>query len=363
MSMTETQTEQNQQATKPGDNHLSLSGGLLLAGDISMAAGHLYGAHQFHKQGNAEQRAGKISSAITAIGWGLGGIAAFLFGHPPETMKLRLEASRLNAHLTRNGIAVPQQIRDGSPLLQPATGLGRVQEFCYRYPSEILNAVFAVFSIGLIRGGLKAFHSGKKHDANRNSLWIGLCVMIGALGGLFVKEDPEARKKAEHGSPLDQAAAWVKEKPLRFSGSMYMLENAFLANSAWKEFKEFRKDGSRKNFLFSTATLASYLTANSFLMLSSRDSAKHATLTPAQLQQLTQLTEQIIAAQPASQRDAVRNELTSYLAKERGITLAPAAPVADVSTTTTETAPTNGQDWRTRREAEKLAAQAQAPAL
>ena len=320
MTDTAAPADSTTQQAQTGDNHLSLSGGLLLVGDTTMAAGHLYGAHQYSKIGDIKQRNGKYASAVTAMGWGLGGIAAFLFGNPPDAMRARIEARNLDRFLKAHDIDIPQSVRDTHPLMKPLGGIERIKEFCYTYPSEILNGVFAVFSLGLIQGGLRAFASKDANaKANRNSLWIGLAVITGALGGLFIKEDADAGKKAENAGPVSKAIAWFKEKPLRFSSGMYLVNNLFLARVAWDEYQIFKKDPARKNFMFSGATLASYVTANIMLSMSSRDAAKHANINGEQLQQIKNLAAEIVAAQPKHKRQRVFSEVMQYLETERGL--------------------------------------------
>ncbi len=346
------QAKQNEQQPT-GDNHLSLSGATYLVADTALVSTHAYGAYQFHRHGDMKNRNGKIASAMTGAGWAIGGVAAFFFGNPPNDMRARIEARNLDRYLKAHDIQIPQSVRDNHPLIKPLGMMGRVKEFLYTYPSEILNGVFAIFSVGLIRGGITAYANKHSHASDRNALWSGLAVLAGALGGLFIKEDADAGKKAENGNPVDKAIAWVKEKPLRFSSSMYLLNNVFLGRQAWQELRD-----KNKSFPITATAFACYTTANVMLGLSSRDAAKHAGINPEQLQQIKNLAVEIVAAQPKHKRAHVFNEVMQYLETERGLNMSSdqlnqqlSSDVESATQRRIDAAAERG--WRARQEAQK----------
>ncbi len=331
------------QTEKKQDHNLSLSGMSLLAGD---------GALFMSGRMNGKKGAGMV---FTSLGWAAGGLVAMVFGKTPSSRVPRIEARKLESYLREQGIDVPRTVRDTHPLLRTKGPIDAALQFFYTYPSEVLNGVFAVFSLGMINDGLKS-------KDKRSLLWGGVAVVAGSLSGLFIKEDPQAREKAKNGNAIDKAVAFVKEKPLRVSGTLFMVNDYFLVKQAASEFKNnYRPSGGKdKRFLATSAAAAAYAIGNVFLWKSSRDSVKTSREQNGTSDQLQNLAVEIVAAQPKHLKDKALDSITSYFAKDREMEL----PVdtfreklgQDVAVVNqrriTEVAE---RGWRTRHEAQKRA--------
>lgn len=334
--------EQNQTDTSE-KQHLPLSGLSLLAGD-----GLLYAsARASGKKG--------IGTALTSAGWGLGGLVALLFGKTPQDRVARIEARNLGQYLKSEGIEIPRTVRDKHPLFQSRGVIDKALQTFYTYPSEFLNGVFALFSVGMIRDGMQS-------KDKRSLLWGGLAVIAGSLAGLFIKEDPNAPKNAEHGNAIDKAVAYAKEKPLRVSGTLFMINDVFLAKQAAHEYTHFYKPtgGKDKRFLTTVGAVVAYAIGNVFLWFSSRDSARDVNLRPQDHDQIQSLAAEIVAAQPKHLKDKTFDVITKYLTKDRDVTLSPEAirsnlaqEVSHVQQRRIDAAADRG--WRNRHEAHKRA--------
>ena len=111
---------------------------------------------------------------------------------------------------------------------------------------------------------------------------------------------------------------------MRLAGAMYWGGNFFTARNALGDFKD-AGNAQHRSFLgvkpyhLSTLTVASYLTSNGLLALSSRDQIEEKKFKPEHLAQLEQVAAEIIAAQPPQLQAQLLTGVADYLAKERMI--------------------------------------------
>jgi hypothetical protein len=198
---------------------------------------------------------------------------------------------------------------------------------------------------------------GKKTD----KMMMGGLIMAGALGGLLIKEDPEAREKAAGGNILQRGYAYLQEKPLRFSSSMYMANDVFTLRHALADRKAFANiERPLKPHYFSLVTAASYVFANTFMFMSTRKQIEDNKLSPEDVAKLEEAAAEIIGAQPKEMQHVMLLHVCDFLAKEKNIPMSAErlaekleAHVDQVVNRRVSEAAERG--WRTRHEAERQA--------
>lgn len=250
---------------------------------------------------------GKYKEAFTGLIWGAGGLALARYGNPPAERKLNELYGKLGEYMRRQGYSLP----DGSTLQQAEVinhpGFwGSLENFLYKHSSEVLNAVYAIGAISLIKAGLEKSPEGKR---NLGTLASGILVAAGGLAGIVIPEDPNADPSKET-NPLSKAWAWARQKPLRVSGNLYTLNNASLTYSAYRDFKT--KPGNY-SYVLKLGTVASYVVANTLLGKSSRNSFD-GKADPALLAALEQASAEVIAAQNPAMQDAIIRHTAAYMA-------------------------------------------------
>ncbi len=301
-----------------GDKKLKLAGYSYVLGDAAMVAASAA------REGGAGFRGGVAGGAI----WAAGGAAMAHFGNPGTEKQLELLANKLEGHLKKAGYSIPADVREQSALLRKETFWQKIGDFFYEHPSEMLNASYAIGSGFLVKSGLGQMQAGKARllpgKGNvATDFWIGAIVGTGALIGLFAKEDPQAREKASGGTMVDKAIAYVREKPLRASSALYFVNNGFLFEKARQDWRGAAAAGAfaQKSFkphYFSTLQLATYLFANTMLFLSPR--SQIAPQLPAEgVAQLEDAAARIIAAQPPQLQQAMLQDVSHYMASQKGV--------------------------------------------
>lgn len=298
-----TNTETEHQTSSWREKTLKAAGYGYLLGDAAFAASGLL------KGGKAVFRTGAI--------WAAGGIGAAVYGNPDADKQLEILAHKLEAHLVQHGAKITDLERNNSELLRGKNGLGaKLDRFLHSHPTELLNAAYAVGAMTLLHSGLKDL---KK--INTNTTAMGALVLAGALGGLLIKEDPDARAKVDQNSIVSRVAGYIKEKPLRFSGTLYALNNIFTFKHALHDRDKFAHVNvmGMKPYYFSMLTAASYVAANCLLFASSRDQIDEKKFKPEHIMQLEQVAAEIIAAQPPQLQAQLLRDVSEYLAKEKMI--------------------------------------------
>ncbi len=217
---------------------------------------------------------------------------------------------RLGAFMIQQGA----KIEENSALysLSSASGslMSRIQGFLYRHPSEVHNAIYAYGGTQLLQSGLQ-----KRTNADplkRAGWWedmaAGGLVTTGGLIGSFAPEQPKDDNVRTKG-----ITAWIKERPLRLSGYLYMLNNLLLIKSAWGERKENPKHPS---YMFKFLTAGSFLIANTFLSRSSRhnDSSEQDLETKRHI--IGGLAAEVIVKQPEEKRATLISQVAGFLSQQ-----------------------------------------------
>lgn len=323
--MSETETETGP-TTSWRDKTLKTAGYSYIVGDVAGAASSI-------------ARGDFKANWNTALGfgvWGAGGAAAAFFGNTDTEKQIEILAHKLELHLAKKGISIPQSAREQSLLLQDHGLLHHVARFLYEHPSEVLNAAYAVGAGMMMRGGLKAVKKGESVLFPKNftagelskvstDFWSGMLVALGGLGGLMIKEDPHAQERAKDGGPWDKTKAYFSEKALRLPGLMYGLNNIVLAGRVLQESKKYSGQTFKPHY-FSAVTLATYVFSNLMLQFSTRSQiAKH--LPASAVARLEEASAVIIAGQPPEMQQALLADISAYMATQKGVNL-PAERIA-----------------------------------
>jgi hypothetical protein len=201
----------------------------------------------------------------------------------------------------------------------------------------MLNAAYAIGAGFLLKDGFKELSTHQKTlwpkftqgfsldgmlHASRGiskNLWMGALVGGGAVSGLLIKEDPDAKKHAAHGNIFQRAAAYIKEKPLRLTGTLYGANNIFTVLKAYEDYaNRGLYSGAVKPHVFSGTTAATYIISNILLTTVSRDQASAKQMPAEQLLQLEDAAARMIAAQPEEKRHALIMDVSHFLSKEKG---------------------------------------------
>ncbi|MDX1975577.1 MAG: hypothetical protein SFT92_07895 [Rickettsiales bacterium] len=271
------------------DKKLKTAGYAYLVGDAALfASGMITGRHK-------EASAGLL--------WGLGGLACARYGNPDADKQMELLGKRLGKYLQKQGVAIPKDPTTAA-LTKEGGVIDSIETFLYQYPSQMLNSVFTIGGVQLVRSGLQ----NQKHwDAASGAL-----ITAGALAGLLIpekKSDPENPPKGT----INKAVAWLQEKPLRISAGLFAVNNVTMAMSA---FNEMRTNPSQKSYLFKFLVSASYIFANAMLAQSSKDNTMEGKRDVAALKKLSDMAANVIAAQPKEIQEALMQDIASFLSAQ-----------------------------------------------
>ncbi len=283
--------------------------------DISLkAAGYSYllGDAAFIASGIVEKKPAGIG---TGIFWGLGGAAAARYGNPNAEKQLELLCMRLSDHLKQHGVSIPQSQKT-EELTKHHGMLDHIESFLYSYPSQMLNAVYAIGAAQLIHGNM-----GKLRGHGllpKLDFATGALVAAGSLAGLLIPE-----KKPDRNHPpqtmIDKATAWIQEKPLRVSAGFFWGGNAALLAGAVHVMKEAKSNNSgNKGYLWRFLIAACYIFANSMLSLSSKhgddgNDKKSTAIADA----IAEKAAFVIAAQPLNVQEELIKDISAHLATDK----------------------------------------------
>lgn len=261
------------------------------------------------------------SRAMTGLFWGIGGLGASIYGTKPQEHQLKLLSYKMADYLKEQGIPIPKASELSTQYLSKRGGLiDNLQNFLYDHPSQILNATYAIGSLGLVKSGLGG--NLNKEGKLIRDYWegaSGILVGTGALAGLFLPENSETQHSDKEPATLANPIEWLKEKPLRIPSVLYTLNNATLLKSGWDEHVA---NPSNKTYYLKFLTVASYVIANGLLGLSSKDAdAQSKTSIP--IEALEAMAAQIIANQPKEVQNHLLQQVSYHLASYKGIDLPP----------------------------------------
>jgi hypothetical protein len=239
--------------------------------------------------------------------WLGGGLAAAKYGNPKAEQRLKLLEQRLGQYLKKQGVKIPENPMTAD-LVKVGGVLDHIEAFLYTYPSQLLNALFAVGGALTIKGGI---------GRSKSDLACGALVMAGALGGLLIPERKPDREHPTQGM-LGKAWEWAQEKPLRVSSTFFHANNIFTITSA---FEQMKKNPAGKSHWFRFLTAASYIFGNIMLSQSLKDniSAKDQHRNEKVLEALAEASGQVIAAQPKEVQEVLVQNIAGYLSSQKEI--------------------------------------------
>lgn len=297
---------------KLGDKKLKMAGYSYMLGDAAMVGAEM-------ARGNRFADAAKAGSI-----WFAGGLVAARYGNPSPDKQLELLSHKLEHYMKQQGAAIPETAREQNALLQHKGLWGNIENFLYEHPSQMLNGAYGVGAGFLIHKGIKQLKDGYKPLPGMggkvaNFLWMGGLVMAGALGGLLIKEDPQAREKAEGQGTIAKVKGYFTEKANRFPGFMYGVNNIPLAAQVLQDFRQHGTKAGMKPHVFSATTLATYVFSNLMMQFSSRDQINEEGFNTKQVAQLEDAAARVIAAQPVDRQQELLAGVSHYLAEQKGL--------------------------------------------
>jgi hypothetical protein len=276
------------------DQSLKAAGYAYLLGDGALFASGMMG--------------GRSKEAMSGLLYTVGGLACAKYANPDAEKQLKLLSHRLGDYLRKEGVEIPVT-PETKDLVKPGGVIDHIEAFLYKYPSQVLNATYAIGGVQLLRSGMQ---HGKHWDTASGAL-----VAAGGLAGLLIHEkkpDPEHPPSGFIG----KAVSWLQEKPLRISGGLYALNNATLIMSA---LEERRANPAQKSYLFKFLTAASYIFGNTMLSLSSKNNHSQGSSSQQALEKLAETSARIVAAQPPEVREGLVQHIAGYIASQPEVEL------------------------------------------
>ena len=249
--------------------------------------------------------------AFTGLSWATGGLAAAFYGQMPLAIRERQLAYDLADYLAVEGIDIPADSTLHRQHLQDRTHLKtRVEQFLYRYPSQILNGIFFAGGVTMLRAGLRQKIPDPWEAAS------GVLVMAGAASGLALPEKPAD----EPSQAATLSPQWFLDKPLRISATLYTLHDLALLKSA---LRERANPGRQRAYQLKVAAAVSYLVGQGFLAFASK-SAESVLFNDAQIDRLLDMAGDVLRRQGRTSDTALIERLSRHLAERGDIAQDPA---------------------------------------
>ena len=165
--------------------------------------------------------------------------------------------------------------------------------------------------------------------------------MAAALSGILIHELPKNTEKPDslHG----RAMHWLREKPLRISGGLYLINNATLAMSALNERK--LNPGS-KNYLWTLGCAGCYAGANALLAMSSKRQQGTDHAQDVIVQEVGRAGAEIVATLPKEMQDKVIDDVAGYMASQRLVASDDKTFADAIRTYVGQTPHSAGENWQ-----------------
>lgn len=232
------------------------------------------------------------------------GAIGTIFGHHKTEQQLQQLCKDLSDHLREQGVSIPSSINDPS-LTKKGGFLDRIKSFLYAHPSQMMNALYSMVGAAFIR-------EGSQKDI-RNLKISGALLISGALSGILIKE-----KKPDPAHPpqgfFEKIWSWIQEKPLRVTGTLFNANQVFLGLSVL-DYR--RRHPENKSYLFMLLAVAAFAFGNTMLMISNKSKGADQKVDMKTMNALADTSAQIIAAQPEQVRNAVLEDISTYLASKK----------------------------------------------
>lgn len=329
-------------------NRQKVVGYLYLAGDAAIAANGFLGMRAERKARDLTAVKEYKKELTTGLIWAAGGAAMGFYGNRPLEKQMKALEQRLSAHFAEQGLTLSEELLAKATKEKDKGFFAKLEDFLYKYPTEILNAIYALGSGLLISQGLnqeifskdsalkKAFENeGRTHFKLQDiqhisTLGMGVLIMAGALSGLLIKHKSQEQIEEEG---IGAFRGTLHKNASMINGGLYLANNAFTINGIFKNKRTYQNAAkyeqdffTRNMYSLRIVTAASYIGANIFL--ASGSSAEKAAAAQADngKQEILAGCVQIINAQPPELRETLIDETAKYLCQQRELGFSQHAP-------------------------------------
>lgn len=304
------------------ENKKKLVGVGYLIGDTAIAINGLLEARATEDPKKRKDMHGEV---VTGLGWAIGGVAMAKYGNRPLDQQMEALEQRLAAYFEEQGITLSEEMLLKAKQQKDRSFFRKFEDFCYKHPTQILNAVYGVLALPLIKSGFSQQYKPVKasqgsfgiKDLNKvPTLGMGVLVLAGALAGLLIKHKSKEQIEEEGLGSLRGA---MHENSSRINGGLYLANNYFTIQGARKN-KAAHKDSTdpltKNMYLLRTITAGSYIGSNILLSGGASADKTEATLAADAKQEILASCTQIINSQEPTVRDQLVAETAEYLCKQ-----------------------------------------------
>ncbi|MDX1974360.1 MAG: hypothetical protein SFT92_01660 [Rickettsiales bacterium] len=241
--------------------------------------------------------------AAALFGWTEGFVGA-RYGNPKVEKQLEQTYRHLGEYLREQGVEIPKD--PTTEALRKEGGLiDHVEDFLYKYPSQIMNACYAMIGTQFARDGLQ--------NKSKSMIASGGFLIAGALAGLLITE-----KKFDDKNPPKGLWQKIQQKPLRLTGTLLNLNLVTLTADALKE--RTQNPGS-KSYLFKLLAVAGFGFGNTMMALSSKDYGGGSKMDEKSLNELAETSALVIASQPPEVQKSLLEHISGYLASQSNVNM------------------------------------------
>lgn len=245
---------------------------------------------------------GRYREAAGGLLWAGGAAVLARYGNENQERHLQNLSLHLSEYLAKEGVDLPERGQISREMIAKNDGLiHKIEDFLYKHPSEVANAIYTY-------GGLQLLRSGITHNKRWDSV-SGAAVTAGALAGLLIPQSKE--KLPRTGNPITDSWNAIREKPLRLTGSLYMISPVALFTSG---IKEYRANPADKSYLFKLLAASSNLVANCLITMSSKNTDP--STDDKDMRSIYEGAASIIAAQPKEVRQSVVEHIASFISTQ-----------------------------------------------
>ena len=248
--------------------------------------------------------------------------------------------------MRQQGVEIPKDPTT-EKLAQKGGVLDHAEDFIYKYPTQLMNACYAMIGTEYVLDGLhkRKASVGKGPKNGTDLLYAGGLIIAGALAGLLI---PQKNPDADHPPQgiVQKTTSWVQENPLRLTGILLTSNLAFLFKDAWRERAQ---NPAQKSYMFKLLAVAGFAFGNTLLALSSRSYGGGAKMDSESLNKMADAAGHVIAAQPKEVQDKLLEHISGFLATEPSVNMSAAQISELLHTRLAQIAvPALAQDWQSR---------------
>lgn len=253
---------------------------------------------------------GRRHEALAGLSIAAGGLVLARYGKQDAEWQCSQLSRKLHQHLRKQQVDIPKRSELHQEWLEKPEGwIEQVEDFLYRNPSEVLNVMATI-------GGVQLARSGLQHHKQMD-VAAGVLVSGGALASLLIPERDIAEEEKSR-NPIVRSWQWIQEKPLRATGYVALVNDAFLVGSAMKEHKA---NPEQKSYLFKYVTAAAYAMANLLIAHSKKNRSASSGKQEEISAEIVDRAASVIAAQPKQTQDMLIHDVSCYLASQSEISM------------------------------------------